>query len=885
MYEVKVSLDKERYDSKPTGNEAAKINYRIGNSVEVLKCPTSVYEFVQKVGQCGYTFSPATFSNGTKKIDDFEQMQMLVLDFDGGVSYKEIRDRAKQYELPLLAVYDTFSSKEHDKFRAIFLNDVSITDKRAAKIYKSVLMEIFPESDRTDSDISKMYYGGKQVLYFDPSVPMINMESALRNMAYYLKDKRGLTNYKRSIKRFAEQHGIRLNRKNGLDISVIDDATELTGTFDIDKNSQKPIIFYKSNGEFLSRSCYQIHLEEDGTESSVGMQHSKRHNCSDKKALKYIHSKCQLYREFESGERRLHHHELFGLSTNIIYIETGKAVFKNTLSKYPEYYDHSKQKRWEFYLNYNKDSNYCPEQCNKFCAYSDNCNHGTDILSTVTLKRGTIERLANYTETYYPIEEVQEDLKDNLRTAINANDTRWHIIKAQTAAGKTEAFLNLMEHSERNFLVAVPTNKLKRDVESRANEKGIALMVTPSLDEIKDEIPNDIWDEIEFLREIGQHKKVYSYIRRMAEEEGIACLKEYLDKQEKFEDYEGNTITTHRKLLNMDKKTLDKYDVVIIDEDIILSSIIPNQCEIPLSVIREVQKKAKKKSDPAYSQLLKKIKRLLQKIKTDTLFELSGFEWKDDEDEAPKNKKEDIDGISALTDIPSFCLAEHFMCRKATREEHLPEDSIVFLKPYKFKEIKHIMVSATVDKDVCEYSFGKQNVKFYECKQAQYTGTLNQYYDKSFSRSVIDRNLDILKKISKWSGFKHMITFKKYGIGDMYFGNAIGCDYLKGKDIDVVGTPYQVDFLYKLFPFSLGLNVDEDAVMKSCEVIHNGYIFRFTTYDENDDILRKFHLWMIESELEQAVGRARLLRCNCTVNLYSNFPIRQAVMRKSEYDN
>ena len=194
------------------------------------------------------------------------------------------------------------------------------------------------------------------------------------------------------------------------------------------------------------------------------------------------------------------------------------------------------------------------------------------------------------------------------------------------------------------------------------------------------------------------------------------------------------------------------------------------------------------------------------------------------------------------------------------------------------------MVSATVDKDICEYCFKKKNVKFYECKQARYIGTLNQYFDKSMSRQCIDKDRDVLKKISEWSGYDYMITFKKYGIGDMYFGNAIGCDHLKGQNIDVVGTPYQVDFLYKLFPFSLGLEVDEDAVMKSCLITHNGYIFRLTTYDEKNDILRKFHLWMIESELEQAVGRARLLRCDCTVNLFSNFPLKQAVMRESEYD-
>ena len=35
---------------------------------------------------------------------------------------------------------------------------------------------------------------------------------------------------------------------------------------------------------------------------------------------------------------------------------------------------------------------------------------------------------------------------------------------------------------------------------------------------------------------------------------------------------------------------------------------------------------------------------------------------------------------------------------------------------------------------------------------------------------------------------------------------------------------------------------------------------------------------MIESELEQAVGRARLLRNSCEVHLFSSFPISQSHM-------
>lgn len=879
MYEVKVSLDKERYDSKPTSNEAAKINCRIGNSVEVLKCPASVYKFVQKVGQYGHTFSPATFSNGTKKIDDFEQMQMLVLDFDGGVSYKEIRDRAKQYELPLLAVYDTFSSEEHDRFRVIFLNDVPITDKRAAKIYKSALMEIFPEADKTDIDISKMYYGGKELLYFDDSIPVIDMESALLHMTYYLKDKRGDTHYKRELKKFAKKHGIRLNKKGLLDISIVDNPTESMGTSDVGKNKEIPIIFYKHNNDFLPNLCFHIHLENECTRGSVENEKTENRNWTPSVVLADVGDKCQLFEEFVSGSRRLHHYELFGLSTNMRHIKGGMNEFDNIMSNHPEHYDSDKKKLWKYYLKYIKEMDYNPQQCNEFCAYRDKCIHGTNILTTIKPGRGCIERIGNYTEAYYPIEEVQEDLRKSLEQAVDADDDRWHIIKAQTSAGKTEAYLTLMKTMDSNFLIVVPTNKLKRDVWKRAEEMGIELMVTPSLDELESEIPEDIWEHIKFLRETGQHKKVHPYVSKVAEEKGIGCLKKYLKKQKKFEAYTGHTVTTHRKFLNMDKKTLDKYDVVIIDEDIILSSIIPNQCEIPVSDLKKLLKKAEKEnSEP---RLVRKIKKAFRAVKSDILFQLPGFEWEEDDEDT--EDEGDTDGISSITDIPSFCLAEYFLCRKTGRDRNLAEDSIVFLKPYKFKQIKHIMVSATVDKDICEYCFGKENVKFYECKQARYIGTLNQYYEHSMSRRYIDKDTDILKRISTWSKFKYMITFKKYHAGDMYFGNAIGCDYLKGQDIDVVGTPYQVDFLYKLFPFSIGLDIDEDAVMKPCRVEHNGYIFTFTTYGEEHDILRKFHLWMIESELEQAVGRARLLRCDCTVNLYSNFPLRQAVMKESEY--
>lgn len=889
MNEIKLSLDRTAYKTKPTGDVVGQISNRIGKSDKVVALgdPQDFKLFAEYVGNQGFTFSPATFKNESRSIANFEQMQLLALDFDKGITLSDVMDRSTKYNtLPFMA-YETLTSEGQNKFRVLFQNNTTITDKRLAKITLNALTTIFPEADSNCDEISRMFFGGKKLLHFDDSLPTVDTESLLRNMTYYLKNKRGLHHYKQHVKRFAEKHGIRVTKKGLIDISMAESETEQDGTFDYGKNLPSSILLIKDHGNNLPNSYYHLNFEDEGTKSSVDKNHPKKRTPFRTDDLPKLSNCCQLFREFETGNRWLDHKELFGLSTTMIHVENGIGIFKKILSGNPNYYDLSKQNSFDFYLQYNKEHGYEAQSCEFFCPYKDTCSHGKNILSTVKPKCSTMERVANYAEVLYPIEEVQDDLLQKLEQAIQSNDKLWHIIKAQTAAGKTEAFLRLMKTSGSRFLIAVPTNKLKQDIGARADEKGLAFIATPSLDEIKAEMPADVWSHIQHLRNTGQHKKVHTFICRMAEEKNIKCLQEHLKRQKEYEEHDGHTITTHRRLMNMSEKALGKYDAVILDEDIILSSIATNQGAIPIPLLKKIRKQACKthSKDPNYNKLIGKINRLFKAIETDTMFKLGAFNWDDGSDDSAESEKEDVDGISALTDIPSFCLAEHFIYRKASEEEHLKEDCIVFLKPWKFKNIKHIMVSATVDKDICEYCFSKQNVNFYECKRAAYIGVLNQYYDKSMSRSCIDGHPGIIQRIRDWSGFRYIITFKKYAIGDMHFGNAIGCDHLKGKDIDVVGTPYQVEFVYKLLPFTLGIHINNKAKMKICKVTHNGYIFHFKTFGEEHEVLRKFHIWMIESELEQAVGRARLLRCDCTVNLFSNFPLRQAALKESEYDN
>jgi hypothetical protein len=109
----------------------------------------------------------------------------------------------------------------------------------------------------------------------------------------------------------------------------------------------------------------------------------------------------------------------------------------------------------------------------------------------------------------------------------------------------------------------------------------------------------------------------------------------------------------------------------------------------------------------------------------------------------------------------------------------------------------------------------------------------------------------------------------------MHFGNCSGYDELKGKDIVVLGTPHYNPIQYLLFASAMGIDVNSiQTEMREQRVEWNGFRFRFMTYD--DPRLQKIQLGLIESELVQAVGRARTLRTNAKVEVFSNLPLKIA---------
>jgi hypothetical protein len=731
------------FDNKPNNATTALLSKIIPDKIETVR-QDEMKAFATLVGEKGYTFCPATFKDGKRTKESFDQTQLLALDFDNkepenSISFKGVKARADRYDLPVLFAYDTFTSLNRNKFRVVFLNDNPISDIRASETMLKALTTIFPEADRQSRSAVQMYFGGKKLLHYDDTVPEINIESVVRNTTNFLEDKYGAKHYNRKLREFSRDTGIALNEKGLLDVSVEEESAETVGAID-GKNLPFPTI-YVPIGRKSPNTFYRINYGENCTRSFSADKKANYHRSYRSSVLGEIGAMCRLFREFEAGERRIPHSELFGIATNLVQVELGESRFKELLRELAYYDQEQKYQKWTQDLR--RIKSYKPYGCTGFCPYHSTCPHGTNILSTIKPRYNQMERIANYNEYYVTLEEAWEDFIQKLLKAVESNKLGWHILKAQTALGKSQAILELLMNTSLRVLIAVPTNILKRELRKRAKKMGITLTASPSLHELKSDLPHHVWHDLEALMNSG--KPTMPYVDKLISEDDPECaaiFKKYRRQQDEFKETGGHAITTHKRLLTMDTS---EYDLVIVDEDIIFNTIIPNKSDISISDLKRV----KKEISPA-SPLARKINKILKSIKGSEFFTLKGIHY---------------DGgyadISMPVDIPALCSANHFCYRKE-------DDCISFLKPVMFNgNTKFIMLSATADEKICEYYFG-DHMTFHECSTARNVGGLDQYHNRSLSRSDIDKSTDVFNQIKKASGVDKTILFKKHLDAGLY---------------------------------------------------------------------------------------------------------------------
>ena len=209
------------------------------------------------------------------------------------------------------------------------------------------------------------------------------------------------------------------------------------------------------------------------------------------------------------------------------------------------------------------------------------------------------------------------------------------------------------------------------------------------------------------------------------------------------------------------------------------------------------------------------------------------------------------------------------------KDIHSPNTIYYVVKNEHPKDKKVIIMSATIPIYLYQKIYGER-VEVIDISDVQQMGSVTQYTQRSCSRNGLKSYHQI---ISEMVGEKPVITFKafqnqfKNPVSNMYFGNCSGYDSLKGKDIAVVGTPHRDVIQYFLIARVLGIEIKiTDSTMSHQKIEYNGFKFMFCCFDDKE--LRNIQLSLIESDLIQAVGRARTLRTNAKVEVYSNFPLR-----------
>lgn len=896
MNDFKVSFNKYPSKAPPNSKEIEMLNsFTADNAVAINR--DSIQSFADMVGNKGCSFCPATFNGGVKSKETFDQSQLLALYFDSmDISLAEVTNRAERYGLPIVFAYDTFSTGNRRRFTVVFLNDAPVPHLKVAEIISEALLTIFPEADPKSRDITSLFHGGNKLLFFDEAVPTINVYSLIMNMCLCLKKRYG-DNHKRNVYDFSERTGLGLTDRKMPDVSVVEslskaDLLEVTGFTDEDL-SPIPNIYIIENGDKSSSGTTGTKLfyiingnqrirgnSTDTADQPHPDKKNRRTHLTHRSAdLTVFGSDCRLLRDFEAGTLKLNLDELLDFSTTFIQIESGSSWLMGILRKHSYFGgDPAKYENWEYYLSYMKKTDRQASPCDRFCPYSRQCHHAGNISSTAKPKQRTAKKLANIDAgKYYGVDEAAEDCRLKFLEARDANGADIHIINASTGVGKSTIVLNDMaKNPHKKYIFACSTNKLKDEKYEEALALGIKAVCSPSLLDLKDKLPPKVWERIEYFFQIGKPRAVISYIdeliaKREIDKPSYDILKKYKDDMAAF--YSGNchAFTTHSRLFTMDYWYLRGFDAVIFDEDPILSCMIPNQVEIPVSMLT----KALEGIDPN-CPLAKKITAAVSAAKRKELFTLSRIDY-----------TRAYDAISTPIDIASFCLADRFYHKKKSDdnnlwESNLPEDSFVFFKPFKLhRGIKYIILSATANKEICGYCFGlTHRVIFHACKQAELKGSLNQYPEFPMSRAFIDKSPGILNDLIEFFSPDDVITFKKYGMGKYYLCNTTGINALKGKDLLVPGTPHQPPWLYKLFAYTNGFHFDENAAMRNQPVKYNGYSSWFMTFDKDNEFLRKIQFWMIESNLLQAIGRARLTRETCTVDVVSNYLLPQATQQQ-----
>lgn len=539
------------------------------------------------------------------------------------------------------------------------------------------------------------------------------------------------------------------------------------------------------------------------------------------------------------GGKWLYHNELFGLATNMYYLKGGQKLFKESLDKCDKY---TKDKY--LIMNYIKKVAYKPMRLENYSPYKED-SYYKNIYRSVILEDNKPIKVEE--DILIKLEEAETIFNNLWQQTLNNSEVDITVFKLPTGFGKTESYLNLT-----NATIAIPTNSLKYEVSNRFK---VNHSVTP---EIPEDLNPDIQLRIKHLYNTGNYNAVKSYLKEL--ETTYPQIKEYKTKLNNCLLSKNTVLTTTEKALVIDFNN----DLVIFDED-----PLENLLKIESLDKGDVENLLHEKIHKSDKVVLESLLNYLNNTLANSVIETPKLQF--------RNLKLIQDILFTKDKKYNSNLLEFFKSNCFIKDS----DNVTkfhYLLKRKLPNKKIVIFSATASEFI--YKTLYPECKFIDITNIELKGNIIQDTEYSFSRTSLYQNIEkALHKIQPYPvlTFKNLLHYFPNAIQTIYFGNCLGYDSLKGLDINIVGTPHNNPLVYSLYSKALNIEYDtEDFITYKQQVKRNGYLFNFKTYYNKG--LQELQFYFIEKDLVQLIGRARLLRYDSNVYVYSNYPLKQATL-------
>jgi hypothetical protein len=548
---------------------------------------------------------------------------------------------------------------------------------------------------------------------------------------------------------------------------------------------------------------------------------------------------------FLTGEW-LYHDQLFGLATNLIYIKGGQRLMKETMQRFNEEgRTHYSENNFNI-ITYLKKVQYPAKPIHSFSPFPEDADLH-DLYSAVVDVRGKIEVIEPIMRM--PLLEAEQTFQSKFYDVLNlSQDDGIYLFKVPTAIGKTQLITNV------NATLAFPTHALKCEVQERMSVPNV---LSPDALDFMDEKLNS---RLKYYYAAGLIQKATAMIHDVANSSNnpqydpldINQAQVYLEQLKLTQESENTVLTTHARALHLQHK----HDTIIFDEDP-LETILPIQTA-QISDLVKIQLRSR--------NLFGKLKTFIEDLSNSPAgISQSTPRFKGD----PEELIHCIPTLNVQSNVIGLLTSTYYI--KDARDNN----TLHYIQQIPLPNKKRILIlSATAPVEIYRALFADR-LKVIELTDVEQEGTIIQHTKQSCSRNAMNRYSESL---SQKVGELPVITFKRFRssfknpVEDMYFGNCSGYNNLKGKDIAVVGTPHRNNVLYHLIAAQINGSNTPNHSMNYQKVEYNGFRFKFNCFD--DPLLRNIQLSLIETDLLQAIGRARTLRTNATVQVYSNFPLR-----------